>query len=411
MKLDDAYNAWGQQSDNRELFYKTKTAFRKMWWLIPTNKPCSYYTLQVLGRALAQTNGAHSDKVSAASVMCHVLNYAYQCDPESMDKPRFGFSDIVNYEGTKPSPMVQAIESASSARGQVPGISDADDGDVSSARGQVPGMSDADDDAGNGAAGNCDAKGQSPDREPVKVQSPGSERPLVRVKPAAKAKREAELARRAGTMPKSVVQLDAKTLKPIKVWKSCHAPMTELGIRNVQRAVDRHGLAGGYYWCRPGDEETFKPADKRSSNGGKGKTKTKAASKPKSTTHKLTPVTIETIPITKEQRELHSKVFDRPTDGDAGNCDARGQSPDREPVKVQSPGIERPQSPDMPTDEQQEQLKQAEVQFQQAQQDFQEALNMHVEGVLQKCSQDEIIAELRRRHWRGTLHITTTIEL
>jgi hypothetical protein len=58
----------------------------------------------------------------------------------------------------------------------------------------------------------------------------------------------------------------------------------------------------------------------------------------------------------------------------------------------------------MPTDEQQEQLKQAEVQFQQA-------VSEHVECVLQKCSQDEIIAELRRRHWRGTLHITTTIEL
>ena len=99
MKLDDAYNAWGQQSDNRELFYKTKTAFRKMWWLIPTNKPCSYYTLTVLGRALAQANGAHGDKVSAASVMCHVLNYAYQCDPEENPKPAFGFSDIVNYEG------------------------------------------------------------------------------------------------------------------------------------------------------------------------------------------------------------------------------------------------------------------------------------------------------------------------
>ena len=48
------------------------------------------------------------------------------------------------------------------------------------------------------------------------------------------------------------------------------------------------------------------------------------------------------MPITKEQRELHSKVFDRPIDGDAKHGDARGQSPDREPVKVQSPGSERP---------------------------------------------------------------------
>lgn len=369
MKLDDAYNAWGQQSDNRELFQKTKTTFRKMWGLIPTNKPCSYYTLQVLGRALAQANGAHGDKVSAASVMCHVLNYAYQCDPEGWDKPRFGFSDIVNYEGTKPSPMVQTIEKH----------------EAESARGQVPGMSDVNDDADNGAA-----KGQSPDREPVKVLSPGSERPnsehpssdepLVKVKPAAKARREAELARRAGTTPKSVVQLDADTLKPIKVWKSCHAPQTELGIRNVQRAVERHGLAGGYYWCRPGNEETFKPADKRSSNGGK------KAAKPKSTTYKLTPITSEPKPLTKEQKELYSKVFG----------DARGQSP----------GIER-----QPTDEQQERLKEAQVAVAEAQQEFQQAVGEHVEGVLQKCTQDEIIAELRRRHWRGTLHITQTIEL
>jgi len=103
-------------------------------------------------------------------------------------------------------------------------------------------------------------------------------------------------------------------------------------------------------------------------------------------------------------------------DGNSAGGDARGQSPDREPVKVQSPGSERPNIDErpyarMPTDEQQEQLKQAEVQFQQAQQDFQEAVSEHVEGVLQKCSQDEIIAELRRGHWRGTLHITTTIEL
>jgi len=368
MKLDDAYNAWGQQSDNRELFQKTKTTFRKMWWLIPTNKPCSYYTLQVLGRALAQANGAHGDKVSAASVMCHVLNYAYQCDPEGWDKPRFGFSDIVNYEGTKPSPMVQTIEKH----------------ETESARGQVPG-----------------------------IERPNDDEPLVKVKPAAKAaiKREKndagigsserEQARRDNG--KAVVQLDADTLKPIKVWKSCHAPQTELGIRNVQRAVERHGLAGGYYWCRPGDEESFKPADKRSNNGGK------KAAKPKSATYKLTPITSEPKPLTKEQKELYSKVFG----------DARGQSPDRKPVKVQSPGIERPNSERLPTPEQQEQLKEAEVQhvfssperLQEARQEFQQAVGEHVEGVLQKCTQDEIIAELRRRHWRGTLHITQTIEL
>ena len=313
MNLDKAYESWGQMSDNRELYFKTKTLFRKMWWLIPTNKPCSYYTLEVLGRALVQANGAQSDKVKAASVMCHVLNFAHIAQPDDNPKPAFGFQDIVDYTGDKPSPMVQTIEE-------------------------------------HEAAANT--------QQPTPITQ--SEAPLVKVKPAAKAKREGVLARRAGTVPKSVVQLDADTLKPIKVWKSCNAAQNGLGIKNVQRAISRCGISGGYYWCRPGDEETFKPADKRSKNGGKAK--------PKSTTHRLTPITEEPKPLTEEQKDLHKKVFD---------------SPERQQPETLAEACKN----------------------------FQEAINEHVDQVLQHCSQDELIAELRRRSWKGILHITQTIEL
>jgi hypothetical protein len=312
MKLDDAYQRWGQE--NETLYINTRQKFRKVWWLIPTNKPCEYYTLSVLGRALQQANADKGDKVQAASVMVHVLNYAHQQEPDLNPAPTFTHSDIVNYEGTKPSKMVQAMESA---------------------RGQVP--------------GSCD----------VKVQSPDNERPLVKVKPAAKAKREGELARRTGTPPKSVVQLDAETLKPIKVWKSCNAAQNGLGIKNVQRAISRCGISGGFYWCRPGDEETFKPADKRTHNGGR-KAKTKSIDKPK----------YESV-LAKDKKELMRKVFDGP---------------------------ERPQ-PDLQT---------AVIE---AQQVFEEEIVNHVEGVLRNCTQDELIAELRRRSWKGILHITQTIEL
>lgn len=294
MNLDKAYESWGQMSDNRELYFKTKTLFRKMWWLIPTNKPCSYYTLEVLGRALVQANGAHSDKVSAASVMCHVLNFAHIAQPDDNPKPAFGFQEIVDYTGDKPSPMVQAIEA--------------------------------------------------------------SEAPLVKVKPAAKAKRMAELAKRDGgeaaaKAAKAVVQLDPDTLKPVKVWKSCNAAQAELGIKNVQRAISRCGIAGGYYWCRPGDEESFKPMDKRANNRVPKKANT---DKPK--------------PLTPEQKQLHKKVFDAPT---------------RKVPKT----------------------------LQEAHDNLQQAINEHVDEVLRGCTQDELIAELRRRQWKGVLHITQTIEL
>lgn len=323
MKLDDAYNAWGDMSENRELAQKTKKIFHNIWWLIPTNKPCNYYTLEVLGRALVQANGAHSDKVSAASVMCHVLNYAHNVDPEGNNKPDFTFSDIVNYTGEKEN-----------------------------------------------------------------TSQPANDKPLVKVKPAAKAKREGELARRAGTVPKSVVQLDAETLQVIKVWPTCFAAQKELGIKNVQRAIVRHGISGGFYWCRPGDEEGFNPLEKRGRKKGKNNTNTEKTEKPKK--------------FTEEEKELHRKIFNR--DGHDG-----GQVPGRSQTREDAAAMDL--SPVMPTDEQQEQLKQAEVAVAEARCDFEEQIAEHVNQVLQKCTDDELIAELRRREWHGTVRITRTIEL
>lgn len=305
MKLDDAYQRWGQE--NETLYINTRQKFRKVWWLIPTNKPCEYYTLPVLGRALQQANADKGDKVQAASVMVHVLNYAHQQEPDLTPAPTFTHTDIVNFEGIKPSPMVQTIE-----------------------------------------------------RIEAEKATAEIKEPLVKVKPAAKAKREGELARRTGTPPKSVVQLDADTLKPIKVWKSCNAAQNGLGIKNVQRAISRCGISGGYYWCRPGDEETFKPADKRSKNGGKAK--------PKKAAVKVTTNAPKTESILAEKRELLHKVFD---------------SPERQQPETLAKACKN----------------------------FQEAINEHVDQVLQRCSQDELIAELRRRSWKGILHITQTIEL
>ena len=348
MKLDDAYNAWGGQSENRELAQKTKKIFHNIWWLIPTNQPCNYYTLEVLGRALVQANGSHSDKVSAASVMCHVLNYAHNIDPEGNNKPDFTFSDIVNYTGEKE---------------EMTGDKMTGDGSLAEIK---PAQKDL--------PGTC----------------PPSSEPLVKVKPEAKAKRMAELAKRDGgeaatKAAKAVVQLDAETLKPVKVWPSCFAAQKELGIKNVQRAIVRHGISGGFYWCRPGDEEGFNPLEKRGRKKGKNNTNTEKTEKPKK--------------FTEEEKELHRKVFGHD----------RGQVPGRSQTREDAAA--RDLSPVMPTDEQQEQLKEAEVAVAEARRDFEEQIAEHVDQVLQKCTDDELIAELRRREWHGTLRITRTIEL
>lgn len=97
MNLRQAYDGWAQQQQNRALYVKTRDAFRKAWFMLETNKPCSYYTRQILGEALAQTRVVESMKVSAASVMCHVLTWANFAEPKFNPKPDFTYSDLMEY--------------------------------------------------------------------------------------------------------------------------------------------------------------------------------------------------------------------------------------------------------------------------------------------------------------------------
>ena len=82
MNLRQAYDGWAQQEQNRTLYQKTRDAFRRAWFTLPTNKPCSWYTADRLALALAETNVIESDKVKSASVMIHVLTWANFAEPK-----------------------------------------------------------------------------------------------------------------------------------------------------------------------------------------------------------------------------------------------------------------------------------------------------------------------------------------
>ena len=217
MKLDEAYQAWGSHSDNRELYNKTKDMVRKAIWTLPANKPCEYYTLEVLGRAFAVCTLAPGDKIKAASVICHVLSYAHSVDPDRNPKPDFEYTELAHYNGKK-SEKKEVTPPAPSS---------------------TPAMREE------------SATESKPEPKPAPVAAP---------EPAPRK-----------TTGKQVVQLDAKTLAVVKTWPSAHAVRKELGIQNVQRAIDRHGLAGGCFWCQPGDEANFHPMDGRFNNGAKPK--------------------------------------------------------------------------------------------------------------------------------------------
>ena len=62
-----------------------------------------------------------------------------------------------------------------------------------------------------------------------------------------------------GQHPRPVVQIDPVTLKPMRTWDSMMDVRHELGIININRAIQRHSMAGGYYWADPDGVSGFRP--------------------------------------------------------------------------------------------------------------------------------------------------------
>lgn len=91
--------------------------------------------------------------------------------------------------------------------------------------------------------------------------------PQVRVKPEAKAKRQAELAKRTPkpakkhkiAKPRKVVQLDPKTYEPLKTYANAGEAGRAVGSTNILRAVKSNSMSAGYFWAYECDVKGFKP--------------------------------------------------------------------------------------------------------------------------------------------------------
>lgn len=279
MNLSQAYQGWQQMQENRELYKKTREAFRKAWFTLPTNKPCSYYTKEVLGTALAETRVIESDKAKAASVMVHVLTFAHWAEPKFNPEPDFEYGDLMEYtkgpladpsriapkpEGTTTEPPSDALKVR-----EFMSVPELDIKRIETNTVPEP----------------CDEHGKAltDDIEPT-----------VMVKPEALAKRKAELKTRKsetkteedmdekktrGKQARKICQIDAETLQVIKTYDSCSEGCRSAGVKNIDRAIKRLQLAGGYYWQYPEDVATF--ADRLAAK--------RAASKP--VKHKPSPST------------------------------------------------------------------------------------------------------------------------
>ena len=175
--------------ENRELYVKTRDAFRKAWFSLPTNKPCSYYTRDVLGEALAASREIESNKVKAASVMVHVLDFANWAEPKFNPKPDFTWQDLMEY-----------------TKGPLRKTEDPEPDTIQTLTVPEP------------------AEG----REPAALRQPHRSR---------------------GRAPHAYAQIDPKTLKVVKVWPSASDAERELGAHNLSRCDKQLRQSVGFYWA------------------------------------------------------------------------------------------------------------------------------------------------------------------
>lgn len=286
MNLGQAYLGWQQQSENRKLYMNTREAFRKAWFTLPTNKPCSYYTREVLGTALAETREVDSVKAKAASVMCQVLSWAHWAEPKFNPEPDFTFDDLMEFtKGPLANPDIVKQKEKPSC------LDDMDDTDLDidpvtamprKAMGQenidsinvrermmAPDL-DINHVAAEPGMEPCDEHGNPIPGEPSVIVplSPGesmkilpalwSDQALINLPDKPKEKENMEPKKPRGKQPKPVVQIDPKTLQVVKEWPSMTEAQRELGLSHIDVAVSRLRKCGDFYWSLSADAATFR---------------------------------------------------------------------------------------------------------------------------------------------------------
>ena len=247
MNLGQAYQGWSQQSQNRDLYVKTREAFRKAWFTLPTNMPCSYYTLEVLGKALAETRVIESFKVNAASVMIHVLTFAAWAEPKYNPLPDFTIHDLMEY--TK-GPLAELDKIKPAPKREAEEVDDTDL-NIDPVTGEPRNAEQESIDAIK-VRGYLNAVGLDFNRIET-ITAPQ----LCDNQEKTKTEDNMEDKKTRGKQPRKVCQIDPETLEVVKTYDSINAGCTATGAKNMDRAIKKLQLAAGYYWQYPEDMPTF----------------------------------------------------------------------------------------------------------------------------------------------------------
>jgi len=273
MTLRQAYDDWSQQTQNIKLYRRTRQFFQKAWFTLPTNKPCAYYTMDVLGKALSETREVVSSKASAASVMVQVLSWANFAEPDVNPAPNFTHNDLMEYTKGPLADLSRITPSGLVATKPVPSGSRAEDGDNTDKQ---------EDDT--------DKSGDDTDKDMEENTKNKECRPS-----------------------RAVVQIDPDTLEAVMSWPSISRAETELGIKNIGRCASLLCKAGGFYWSDAANADTFRERfaakQAQKTTGAKKKSSSTSAKAKPEPSQSLAPPDEQDRPSNRTPAERALEVF------------------------------------------------------------------------------------------------------
>lgn len=251
LTLKEAYRLWGEQVQFKQLYHRTMVAFKDTWAILDLDKPCCYYSLEILGEAIKKGRGIYQSKVKASSVMQHVLQFAHVIDAEHCPAVSFTYNEILEFAKEPVQPKVQEVMVKTKKEKA------ATKSDVREKRQAFK----------NRLLKKTQAEVVLRAEESKAVAEVVSE--VVTIEYSKKQvtcdnfqninikTEETMKENKVSSLAKKVVQIDPETMKPIQTWDSISLAQRECNTRNIGRAIASRSASGGYFWCFAGDEGDF----------------------------------------------------------------------------------------------------------------------------------------------------------
>lgn len=353
LTLKEAFTEWSNLSENKVLAAKNRNNMQQVLFKAYASMDVSLIDRHFMDLVLKDCKADHRSQVNACSVLCHVMNWLHEKDPKTYPVPDFDYNIASVSSAQQPVKVAKSKAKRLVKTQPIVEKSEVSEEETVESADPLKTTTISEDENHNNISDMKEIKARGKQPIPVAQLDPKTYEVIKVWESRSQAERELgacnldrairrkrmsagffwcnpEDAENFHPNPNSqavktgkrtvgegqylrrpVVQIDATTHQEIARFDTAKAAEKTLGIRNVLRAIDRCGVAGGFYWAFADEFTTdWKPVKRE--KGYRRVIPQTVISSHKNNTPKKTSVKKADTPntLTDKQRDFLSKVSD-----------------------------------------------------------------------------------------------------